>query len=156
MNGQASPSRHASSIPSYITKTSLVLACSSVLVLVALIGLLMHDDALDLLATSKDHPAWEHEECRKHRLSTHIPKILHQSYKTKRLPADFAMWQTSWLQLHPHWCYMFWTDRDNRHVVLFKRSICSVLPMHLFPSSLLYIHIEYTIIIPPTTHPETL
>ena len=34
-----------------------------------------------------------------------IPKIIHQSWKNKDLPANFARWQKSWLDKHPAWEY---------------------------------------------------
>lgn len=64
-----------------------------------------------------EHPAWQQEACQQQHAAQGIPRIIHQSYKTKRLPPDFAEWQQSWFRLHPSWCYMFWTDQDNRCVV---------------------------------------
>lgn len=43
-----------------------------------------------------------------------IPKILHQTWKTKNIPIHFQDWQQSCKQLHPHWQYRLWTDADNR------------------------------------------
>lgn len=65
-------------------------------------------------AAPTEHPAWQQELCQQQHAADGIPKIIHQSYKTRRLPPEFAQWQGSWLKLHPSWCYMFWTDQDNR------------------------------------------
>jgi hypothetical protein len=46
-----------------------------------------------------------------------IPKLIHQSFKSRALPADFDSYQRSWLQQHPGWLYDFWTDEDNRLIV---------------------------------------
>lgn len=39
-----------------------------------------------------------------------IPKIIHQSYKDSKLPADFKAYRKSWMKHHPSWVYQFWTD----------------------------------------------
>lgn len=49
-----------------------------------------------------------------------IPHIIHQSYKTKKLEPYQQEWQKSWLQTHPNWTYMFWTDKDNRALIADK------------------------------------
>ena len=46
-----------------------------------------------------------------------IPRIIHQSWRTKRLESFQKEWQKSWLRNHPEWTYMFWTDRDNRKLI---------------------------------------
>jgi mannosyltransferase OCH1-like enzyme len=46
-----------------------------------------------------------------------VPKIIHQSYKSRALPPDFGSYHSSWLQHHPGWLYAFWTDEDNRAMV---------------------------------------
>jgi hypothetical protein len=46
-----------------------------------------------------------------------IPRILHQSYKSTELPADFKKYQQSWFKNQPSWVYQFWTDDDNRMLV---------------------------------------
>lgn len=47
------------------------------------------------------------------RQSKVFPKIIHQTWKTKDLPINFEIGQTSWLENHPSWEYKFWTDQDN-------------------------------------------
>ena len=46
-----------------------------------------------------------------------IPKILHQTWKTKSLPPNFMRWRLSWLRNHPHWQHHLWTDLENRQLV---------------------------------------
>ncbi len=46
-----------------------------------------------------------------------VPQIIHQSWRTKRLENFQREWQKSWLQNHPGWTYMFWTDKDNRRLI---------------------------------------
>ena len=50
-------------------------------------------------------------------LVTSIPHIIHQSWRTKRLESFQKQWQKTWLDNHPDWTYMFWTDKDNRRLV---------------------------------------
>ncbi|KAI9152416.1 hypothetical protein H9P43_009207 [Blastocladiella emersonii ATCC 22665] len=46
-----------------------------------------------------------------------IPRILHQSWKTRDLPAKFAQWHAAWGEHHPSWDRRVWTDADNRAFV---------------------------------------
>ncbi len=41
-----------------------------------------------------------------------IPRIIHQTWKTREIPALWASAQESWPALHPGWEYRFWTDQD--------------------------------------------
>jgi len=54
-----------------------------------------------------------------------IPKIIHQSWKRtlnetsmEYVEKGFFSLQKSWKRNHPNWIYMFWTDFDNRKLVL--------------------------------------
>ena len=47
-----------------------------------------------------------------------ITRILHQSWKSRELPAHFKHWQGSWRANHPGWEYRLWTDQDNRDLVV--------------------------------------
>ena len=47
----------------------------------------------------------------------HIPKILHQTWKTKSLPPNFLRWRHSWLRHHGGWQHHLWTDLENRQLV---------------------------------------
>lgn len=49
--------------------------------------------------------------------SPSIPRIIHQSWRSKHLEQFQKEWQKTWLQNHPGWTYMFWTDKDNRKLV---------------------------------------
>lgn len=46
-----------------------------------------------------------------------IPLILHQTWRTSQLPAEFAHWRGDWLRLHPHWEHRFYDDADIMRVV---------------------------------------
>lgn len=46
-----------------------------------------------------------------------IPKIIHQTYKTKNLPQDLQHWHQKVKELHPHWEIYLWTDEDNLKLV---------------------------------------
>lgn len=46
-----------------------------------------------------------------------IPKIIHQTWKSKRMSKALAYLTATWRQHHPHWQYCFWTDKDNRAFV---------------------------------------
>ena len=43
-----------------------------------------------------------------------IPKIIHQTWKTRELPEDYARYVDTVRAHHPHWEYWLWTDADNR------------------------------------------
>ncbi|KAI8813742.1 nucleotide-diphospho-sugar transferase, partial [Cladochytrium replicatum] len=46
-----------------------------------------------------------------------IPRIIHQSWKTKNLPPRFKTWSHSWKKKNPGWKYNLWTDETNREMV---------------------------------------
>lgn len=48
-----------------------------------------------------------------------IPRIIHQSWKTKEIPYDIYRkeWVESWKRHHPDWEYRLWTDEDNREFI---------------------------------------
>jgi mannosyltransferase OCH1-like enzyme len=46
-----------------------------------------------------------------------IPKIIHQTWKTRRLPKGMQSLMDTWKQYHPDWEHIFWTDSDNRKFV---------------------------------------
>ena len=47
-----------------------------------------------------------------------IPKIIHQSWKSRRKIPDFAVeWLSTWPRLNPQHTYVFWDDADNRALV---------------------------------------
>ena len=48
---------------------------------------------------------------------TSIPKLLHQSWSTKALPARFRQWTLSCRETNPDFEWVLWTDEDNRRLV---------------------------------------
>ena len=43
-----------------------------------------------------------------------IPRILHQTWKNKKLPRTLNRFRQTWLDTHPGWEHRLWTDDDNR------------------------------------------
>lgn len=43
-----------------------------------------------------------------------IPRIVHQTWRTKALPSDFARFRESWLRHHPGWEHRLYDDDDCR------------------------------------------
>ena len=46
-----------------------------------------------------------------------IPKILHQTWKTRELPPEFAAFRRTWLRCHPDWECRVYDDSDGRQLV---------------------------------------
>lgn len=46
-----------------------------------------------------------------------IPKIIHQTWKTRELPKDVKNWHLNIKELHPGWDVRLWTDEDNLALV---------------------------------------
>ena len=46
-----------------------------------------------------------------------IPKIIHQTWKTENIPAEWVSNQSSWKSYNPQWKYLLWTDIDNENLV---------------------------------------
>ncbi|MBW2446933.1 MAG: glycoside transferase family 32 [Deltaproteobacteria bacterium] len=46
-----------------------------------------------------------------------IPRILHQTWKTREIPEAWLPFQRTWRELHPTWEYRLWTDADLRQLV---------------------------------------
>lgn len=42
-----------------------------------------------------------------------IPKLIHQTAKTKDIPEKWQAFQRRLIELHPGWTYKLWTDEDN-------------------------------------------
>lgn len=49
--------------------------------------------------------------------STAIPRIIHQTWKSEIIPAQWAAFQRSWRAHHPAWTYRFFTDLELRELV---------------------------------------
>jgi mannosyltransferase OCH1-like enzyme len=59
--------------------------------------------------------AWKDSRASKE--STTVPKIMHQSWRTKELPLKFRKWSDTCKLMHPEWTHILWTDEDNRQMV---------------------------------------
>lgn len=46
-----------------------------------------------------------------------LPKIIHQSWKTKSVPKKWRASQQAWQKLHPNFQYKLWTDKDNLRLI---------------------------------------
>lgn len=46
-----------------------------------------------------------------------IPRIIHQTWKNEDIPDKFVRFQNSWIQHHPNWQYILWTDTDLRNLI---------------------------------------
>ena len=46
-----------------------------------------------------------------------IPRVLHQTWKTRDIPPQWQAFRDSWLRHHPGWQYVLWTDEDNRRLI---------------------------------------
>lgn len=72
--------------------------------------------------------AGEQAEAEAEEPSSGIPRVIHQSWKSReRIPSRFAPWMRSWVERHPEWTYVFWTDADN--LALFERRYPQYLPV---------------------------
>jgi inositol phosphorylceramide mannosyltransferase catalytic subunit len=47
-----------------------------------------------------------------------IPKVLHQTWKSKELPASFAAFRQTWQRHHPDWSFPLYDDADCRRLVV--------------------------------------
>lgn len=45
-------------------------------------------------------------------MRTNIPKIIHQTWKTKKIPEKLKFCVNSWKKYNPEYTYMFWEDKD--------------------------------------------
>ncbi len=47
-----------------------------------------------------------------------IPKLIHQTWKTKEIPYNIynPVWISSWILHHPEWKYRLWTDEDLQNL----------------------------------------
>ena len=49
-----------------------------------------------------------------------IPLILHLTWKTTSVPAQFQYYLASWIKNNPHWKLAYWTDISSRALVAEK------------------------------------
>jgi hypothetical protein len=47
------------------------------------------------------------------RADTAIPRIIHQTWKTREVPDKWKGFHESWKKHHPEWRHVLWTDEDN-------------------------------------------
>lgn len=57
-----------------------------------------------------------------------VPRIVHQTYKSKVLPNNFRRWRDECKKLNPCWEFKLWTDDDNLDLV--KTSFPELLPTY--------------------------
>ncbi|GAB5355798.1 hypothetical protein AAMO2058_000236400 [Amorphochlora amoebiformis] len=57
-----------------------------------------------------------------------IPRMLHQSWKTVKIPEKMRKYVASWHKYHSDWEYRFWTDHDCRE--LFRLLMSDFLPIY--------------------------
>ncbi len=50
-----------------------------------------------------------------------IPKIVHQIWIGSPFPEKYREWQQSWLEHHPDWTYMLWTDKEVAELTMQNR-----------------------------------
>ena len=50
-------------------------------------------------------------------MPSNLPRIIHQTWKTDRLPDDYARYRERMLALHPDWEHRLWSDEDNRRLI---------------------------------------
>lgn len=46
-----------------------------------------------------------------------VPKLLHQTWKSKELPSKFESWSKACREEHHDWEWILWTDEDNLKLV---------------------------------------
>lgn len=49
--------------------------------------------------------------------SLRIPRIIHQTWKTKDVPSPLDQLPQTWKEYLPNWEYILWTDEMNREFV---------------------------------------
>jgi len=50
-------------------------------------------------------------------MELNIPKIIHLTYKSDKIPKVWQNTIATWKKYHPDWQVMFWTDEDNRKLI---------------------------------------
>ena len=49
--------------------------------------------------------------------SSHVPRLIHQTWKTAEVPAEYYPYVDTVRRLHPGYDYKLWTDADNRRLI---------------------------------------
>ncbi len=55
--------------------------------------------------------------CRLSNQNLEIPNIIHQTWKNNQIPSHWKSSKQAWIELHPKWFYILWTDRMNLELV---------------------------------------
>lgn len=65
-----------------------------------------------------------------------IPRLIHQTAKTKEIPENWQVFQRKLIELHPGWTYKLWTDEDNYDFV--KKEFPDFYPIFIgFPKNIM-------------------
>jgi len=87
--------------------------------------------------------------------SKKIPRIIHQMYKSSKIPMRSQSFVQSWQRNHPNWSYVFWTDKSadefvkkhypqyyckfinfspkkKRHIPMYRRDLVRYLILHFY------------------------
>jgi len=87
--------------------------------------------------------------CDEYRFDKGIPRIIHQTWKTGKLPRKFVKNQEAILALHPRWEYRLWTDKDIDVFVdthfpslssKFQALPLKIMKIDMFRYMLMYVH----------------
>lgn len=65
-----------------------------------------------------------------------VPRLIHQSWKSRSLPAKFDVWSRTCRKKHPDWEWILWTDEDN--LKLIKTYLPWLLPVYMQLPSAIY------------------
>jgi mannosyltransferase OCH1-like enzyme len=63
------------------------------------------------------HKLYNSGKIKHYKTEEKIPKIIHQTWKTEKLPENFKEWSNIIKRQHPDWEYILWTDKDNRKFI---------------------------------------
>ncbi|KAJ3251871.1 hypothetical protein HDU77_005617 [Chytriomyces hyalinus] len=70
-----------------------------------------------LLSSSSPSSAKRITTANEQQQSRKIPKVIHQSWKTKLVPTKYARMVDSWKSMNPDYEYRIWSDSDNRNLI---------------------------------------
>merc|ERR1712228_1094044 len=81
-----------------------------------------------------------------------IPRIIHQIWLGPQpIPSQYRFWSESWIEKHPNWKYMLWTDESLKNEALFEwnssinRSLFEICTNYGEKSDILRLEILYKI-----------
>lgn len=60
-----------------------------------------------------------------------IPKIIHHIWFGSKLPSRFHAWYETWIQKHPNWEHILWTDQSCEHNPQFKAKYPTYKEIHI-------------------------